>query len=554
MARKASTHAKPCKIPQSEAHNRRTEEYMANIHKEKIYVRTDLSSLNEEWVSEEMKKYSGLQEYYDMIKVMVKQKTNRALQEKPRERRNRKTGKIETVEGSSPIKEDCVIIKEDTTMEEVFEYVRLCHEKWGLTALEIFIHRDEGHWEDPEAKTGWIPNPHAHVIWDWMDHETGKSLKLLPKDTSKMQDFAAQALGMERGISKELTGAEHLERNDYIIAKQKSEMKANEATKGEQAAEIERMMDIKDELSDNISRKQNQIDDLDQTRKEMFSDVAKLGMEKKQKTNQVKTLNEQCENLVEHLENLEGQRREKVENLEDLNERFKHKANEYDELDEKCRQKVKDINTAKGNQVLDRFGDLIGVGKTAEVRKDNKTLLERNKALENEVEGYRKHDAEVRQREAQIPQIVSAQVKKLLPQAVAKATAEKDKEITRLNQVIINDRNEKNQLEGTIKFYQRWSQELWSVLGRLAKAAMKALYDFAMRGCKWMSDSEEYAIKDYIGDDKNRRQYADDLKVYSRFLLPIETLSVIDYHIEDIHDKYAPNQDRSQGRGGIGKG
>lgn len=527
---------------------------MANIHKEKIYLRTELTHSNEEWVSDDMKKYSGLQEYYDMIKVMVKEKTGRAMQEKPRERKNPKTGKIKTIQGSTPIREDCINIEEDTTWKEIFEYVRLCNEQWGLKALQIFIHRDEGHWDDPKAKTGWKPNPHAHIIWDWMDHETGKSIKLNDKDTSKMQDFVAQALGMERGVSKEVTGAEHLERNDYILAKQKSEMKANEATKEEQKAEIERKAEIDEELSDSIRKKQDEIFDLDETRKKKKTDVIRLEIEKNQKTNQLKNLNEQCEDLVEHLGNLEEQRKEKVENLGDLDEQCKHKADEYNELDEKYRQKVKDINNAKGNQVLDRFGDLIGVGKTAEIRKDNKALQERNKALENEIEGYRKHDVDVRKRESQIPQIVSAEVKKLLPQEVAKATAEKDKIITQLNQVIIKDREEKNRLEVSVKFYQRWGKELWDVLGTLAKAAMKALYDFAKRGCQWLSDTEEAAVRDYIGDDKNRRRYADDLKVYSRFLLPTETLSVIDYHIDEIHDKYAPNQDRSQRRGGIGRG
>ena len=39
-----------------------------------------------------------------------------------------------------------------------------------------------------------------------------------------MQDMAAEALGMERGVSKLETGKQHLERNDYIMAKQKREL------------------------------------------------------------------------------------------------------------------------------------------------------------------------------------------------------------------------------------------------------------------------------------------------------------------------------------------
>lgn len=42
MAQKTSINIKPCNIGSSEAHNKRTAEYLANIRKEKFYIRTDL--------------------------------------------------------------------------------------------------------------------------------------------------------------------------------------------------------------------------------------------------------------------------------------------------------------------------------------------------------------------------------------------------------------------------------------------------------------------------------------------------------------------------------
>lgn len=57
-----------------------------------------------------------------------------------------------------------------------------------------------------------------------MNHDTGKSYKLDNEDISLMQDMAAEALGMERGVSRSETGKRHLERNDYIVAKQKREL------------------------------------------------------------------------------------------------------------------------------------------------------------------------------------------------------------------------------------------------------------------------------------------------------------------------------------------
>ena len=51
MAQKTSINIKPCNIGSSEAHNRRTAEYLANIRNEKFYIRTDLMAGNETWVS-----------------------------------------------------------------------------------------------------------------------------------------------------------------------------------------------------------------------------------------------------------------------------------------------------------------------------------------------------------------------------------------------------------------------------------------------------------------------------------------------------------------------
>lgn len=169
---------------------------------------------------------------------MVKAKTGRAMQIKDRTRINKKTGKTTTVRGSTPIKEGVIVCKADTTMEQLQRYGQLCHERWGITPLQIFIHRDEGHYETPGDNTSWKPNYHAHIVWDWMNHDTGKSCKLTPQDMSEMQTILAETLGMERGTSKELTGREHLERTDYIIAKQKLEAEKTRIAKEQAEAEL----------------------------------------------------------------------------------------------------------------------------------------------------------------------------------------------------------------------------------------------------------------------------------------------------------------------------
>ena len=237
MAQKTSINIKPCNVGSSGAHNKRTAEYLAKIRKEKLYIRTDLTTRNEAWVSPELGDTS-LAERNRQIAAMVKEKTGRAMQTKDRERVNKKTGKVTIVRGSTPLKEGVVVIKEDTTMEQLQKFCEVCKKQWGITPLQIFIHRDEGHYGIPGDIATWKPNLHAHVVWDWMNHETGKSCKLDEKAMSEMQTLLAECLEMERGTSKKMTGKEHLERTDFIIAKQKQE--AEQAKTEKEAAQAER--------------------------------------------------------------------------------------------------------------------------------------------------------------------------------------------------------------------------------------------------------------------------------------------------------------------------
>ena len=240
MATKSSIHIKPCNVASSEAHNRRTAEYMRNIGKSKIYIVPELTADNEQWINPDFGS-PELQAHYENIKRMVKEKTGRAMQEKERERKG-KNGKIIKVAGCSPIREGVLLIRPDTTLADVRRFGEECQRRWGITPLQIFLHKDEGHWlngqpapEDKESfQVGerWFkPNYHAHIVFDWMNHDTGKSRKLNDEDMTEMQSLASDILLMERGQSKAVTGKEHLERNDFIIEKQKAELQRIEAVK-----------------------------------------------------------------------------------------------------------------------------------------------------------------------------------------------------------------------------------------------------------------------------------------------------------------------------------
>lgn len=229
---KTSIHIKPCNIGQSEAHNKRTKEYLAHINADKLYIREDLTSCNQSWIAEQQQGLS-LQLYYDNIGKMVKEKTGRAMQTKEREKVNKKTGKITKIAGCTPLREGVIVCKQDTTMEDLQHFASLCQSRFGITALQIHIHNDEGHFAVPNDANSWKSNYHAHIIWDWMNHNTGKSYKLNSDDISEMQDMVAEVLGMERGDSKMETGKLHLERNDYVVAKQKREVEEAKTKKAE---------------------------------------------------------------------------------------------------------------------------------------------------------------------------------------------------------------------------------------------------------------------------------------------------------------------------------
>ncbi len=220
---------------------------MRNIGESKIYIVSELSADNEQWVNPDFGN-PNLQTHHNSIKQMVKEKTGRAMQEKERERKG-KNGKVIKVAGCSPIREGVLLIKPNTTLADVKKFGEECQRRWGITPLQIFLHKDEGHWlnrqpdaEDKESfQVGekWFkPNYHAHIIFDWMNHDTGKSQKLNDNDMMEMQTLASDILFMERGKSKTITGKEHLERNDFIIEKQKAELQRIDETKRHKEQQI----------------------------------------------------------------------------------------------------------------------------------------------------------------------------------------------------------------------------------------------------------------------------------------------------------------------------
>ncbi|MBV6878769.1 hypothetical protein NG800_008255 [Epilithonimonas ginsengisoli] len=140
------------------------------------YIRKDLTPRNEYWMEQR------IADRIQKIEAYCKEKSGRKLQK-----------------NAMPVREAVVVIKEDTTMLELQNLAKRLEEELSIRVFQIAIHKDEGH-TDKDTKE-WKPNYHAHLIADWQDLNTGKTLKHQSFHYSKMQDLTAECLNMERGIS-----------------------------------------------------------------------------------------------------------------------------------------------------------------------------------------------------------------------------------------------------------------------------------------------------------------------------------------------------------------
>ena len=307
---------------------------MRNIGKSQIYIVPELTADNEQWINPNFGS-PDLQVHYENIKRMVKEKTGRAMQEKERERKG-KNRKIIKVAGCSPIREGVLIIRPDTTLADVRKFGEECQRRWGITPLQIFLHKDEGHWLSGQPESGyresfqvgekWFkPNYHAHIIFDWMNHDTGKSRKLNDEDMTEMQSLASDILLMERGQSKAVTGKEHLERNDFIIEKQKAELQRMDAAKRH-----------KEELI-NLAEQE-----LKQVKSEIRTDKLK------------KTATNAATAIASGVGSLFGSG--KLKDLEQVNEKLRHEIAERDKGIDELKAKIQQMQEQHGKHIRNLQG------------------------------------------------------------------------------------------------------------------------------------------------------------------------------------------------------
>lgn len=180
-----SIHIQPVKGG-SEEHNKRL--------KELDYVRKDLTQTNLTW--EECSQASRL----ESIKERYKATTGQKLQKK-----------------ATPIREGVVVIDDQVTMSNLFDFAQKLRSRFGIDCFQIALHNDEGSWHDGK----WKANRHAHMVFDWTDKVTGKSIKLNRQQMAEIQTLCADCMNMERGVSSDV---QHLSSIQFKEAKAKEEL------------------------------------------------------------------------------------------------------------------------------------------------------------------------------------------------------------------------------------------------------------------------------------------------------------------------------------------
>ena len=232
-----------CNCGSAQAHNERKAEYLEALERsgKKTYdIFHDRTATNLHWTNPA---YAGksLEQILQDCRERYTASTGQAPQEQDRVRKvkDKKTGlyKEVTTAGWSPIREGVCPVKENTQLSDFNPLIKHLAAK-GVRVISIDIHRDEGHTDPLTGERKY--NYHAHVIADWTDHITGKTAKLNNADMSEVQTVLADALGMERGESKEVTGKDHLtpaQQREKAAAKHTAQLEAKAAQLQDQVKE-----------------------------------------------------------------------------------------------------------------------------------------------------------------------------------------------------------------------------------------------------------------------------------------------------------------------------
>jgi len=262
---------------------------------------------------------------------------------------------------AEPVKEGVVAINQNVTMEQLRAFGEWTRQEYGITPMAIYIHLGEGHWAPLDEEKGqtedmyrrddhewkrinelgeteyWKPNFHAHMVYDWFDHDSKRCFNLGPSVMRRLEDELPKFLNMERGVSSNKKWIEatafkakaEVERINKGVEKAESELQTVESEKKKAEKTVK-------SLSTMIANLNTQISDLEQRKTQGEGDI---------------------EELNRKIEDLQVKVTDKEKKLEDANNKYDNLVNQIAEMKKK---------TGIGAMVAGFFK----VGEEAEIRQE----------------------------------------------------------------------------------------------------------------------------------------------------------------------------------------
>lgn len=381
MGTKTGGHWRPCNVGSVEAHNERQQEYLDSVKNSgrNLYFFEHLTKNNSSWVNES-ERYQGktVEEIQEEQKKLYEEKFGQKPQMAEKKRGSKKTGRETTVSGWSPIREMCPPIKEDTKIED-FDYFRQWAERHRLNILRIDLHKDEGYYDEDTGE--YKMNYHAHVVGDFLDWETGRTIKLGKEVMSEMQTILAISLGMERGERKGADSPNAMTHPEYrkmmelvdemrkdlkdMAKKKKEEQAVLDTIRAETKREETKMKSFTtmlNNLKDQKGHLEIEITALEEIRDNGNEEVEQQLKEKQQLLDEI---NGKISNREEQLSNVQQQ-------LHDLAIRKHDLQKEYDNMKRQTNKELPDLLDKTQSEVNDTFWEMA----EEEIKKDYSAINE----------------------------------------------------------------------------------------------------------------------------------------------------------------------------------
>jgi len=234
--------------------------------------------------------------------------------------------------------------------------------------MQIHIHRDEGHFYEHEGITTetWMPNRHAHMVFNWTDPDTGKSIKLKREDMREFQTLVSEVLDMERGVK---SSAKHLSVVEYKNKIQEEKLKLLQEKIKPLGLELESTEKELKVLGSELHLAEAELKAIKKESSEKLNSSVVKGLSKlvglDSDANKIKALESQNENLQKAYEGYKEAFEIKAAEVETAYSKV------YDWKEEASKQQLENI------RIQEQFRQLQSSLKTAERQYDeNKKMLE----------------------------------------------------------------------------------------------------------------------------------------------------------------------------------